>query len=96
MEDAMFKTVFKYPLPMRGNPIQMPKGARVLSLQVQYGDPQLWALVDPEAPEEPRQFRIFGTGHPMTITGGHTLEFIDTFQLDGGQLVFHVFEEVGS
>jgi len=41
----------------------------------------------------PRTFAIYGTGHKHEHVEG---TYIGTFQLDGGSLVFHVFEECGS
>lgn len=83
--------VYKYQLPLQDNfQLHLPEGARCLSVQVQYGTPCLWALVNPEAPVEKRQFRMAGTGHPIELV--ESLSFIDTFQLEGGSLIFHVFE----
>lgn len=88
------RTVFKYTLKEWGSvSIDMPKGAEVLGVQVQHGDAQLWALVDTSAELVTRQFRIYGTGHP--IEGSKYLRFVGTFQMHDGQLVFHVFEKVG-
>src|SRR5438094_593221 len=42
--------------------IKMPRGARVLTVQVQKGTPELWALCHAEAPLEDRTFLVFGTG----------------------------------
>ena len=70
--------------------IDMPKGARLLDVQEQHGQPQLWALVNPEEKElEARSFRAYGTGHPIKGAPG---QYVGTFQLDHGGLVFHVFE----
>lgn len=81
--------------------VDLPKGAQVLSVQEQRGKGIcMWVLV--EVPEfgddlsdivyERRRFRVFGTGQPLPSVG--ELKFIDTVQLSGGALVFHVFEEV--
>lgn len=86
------KRIFKYALPVTDEVrIAMPKGAEILSIQVQHGTPQIWALVDPQAPDERRHFRVIGTGHP--IEDHANLRYIATFQYAGG-LVFHVFEVV--
>lgn len=52
----------------------------------------LWVLVDPNAPEEPRSFSVYGTGHFMPDNPG---TFIGTFQMLGGDLIFHLFEDAG-
>jgi hypothetical protein len=71
--------------------IMMPIGAQVLSVQVHRGAPQLWAMVDETSPAEPRTFATVGTGHTMTKNAIYG-RFIGTYQLHGGDLVFHVFE----
>ena len=72
--------------------VQMPRGATVLSVQLQHGMPQVWALVDETAPQEPFTFAAYGTGNPMpeVVDFGR---FVGTYQLDDGALVFHVFEQ---
>ncbi len=85
----MSRQIWKYPVSGSCFTIQMPIGARVLSVQNQHGRPQMWALVDPENKTEPREFTFYGTGHPTPRWPG---EFIGTFQLDGGDLVFHLFD----
>lgn len=74
--------------------VEMPRGAQILDVQVQHGTPQMWALVDPEAPVERRQFRLAGTGHRVEMYGDQQPKHVGTFQLDGGALVFHLFEIV--
>lgn len=86
------KRVYKYHLDIQDEvSVMMPKGARVLSVQVQDGRPCLWAAVDPIQIElEKRTFRIAGTGHPIAddVIDG----FVGTIQMLDGRLVFHVFE----
>jgi hypothetical protein len=72
--------------------VQMPRGAQVLSVQMQGGAPQLWALVDEKASTEPRTFATYGTGNPMPEVADYG-RFVDTYQMHGGSLVFHVFEQ---
>lgn len=74
---------------------EMPKFAEVLSLQVQRNDLCMWVLVDPDMPPEQRHFVIVGTGNEVTSGDGQGLasdNFVGTFQMYGGGLVFHVFE----
>lgn len=68
--------------------LQIPIGARFLSVQMQEGQPQIWALVDENAQLEPRSLAIYCTGQPIWNNPGL---FIGTFQV--GAFVFHVFEE---
>jgi hypothetical protein len=83
--------VYKFPFAIDDRVvIPMPPRARILSVQVQHGVPCLWALVDFAVLEaQPYAFRIYGTGHPVDNAG----EYIGTFQMNGGDLVFHMFRE---
>ncbi len=85
--------IFKYPLRLSvgdRHEVMMPKGARVLSVDVQYREPTLWAQVDEENEPEKRVFRLVGTGHDFADQGAR---FIGTVILLNGDLVLHVFEE---
>jgi hypothetical protein len=69
--------------------MEMPKGARILSLQTQNGESCFWAMIpDTEAGWETRKFVLYGTGHPITEDN---LQYIGTFQQP--PYVFHLFEE---
>jgi hypothetical protein len=82
--------IYKFEVPIYDDAvIMMPKGARILSVQVQHGKPVLWALVDHNAPEVKRRFAVRGTGHDIDGLVG---EFVGTFQLRDGRLVFHLFD----
>lgn len=83
------KTIHKYPLDPRRPIVEMPIGAKVLSVQIQRGDVCLWALVDTSAEIERRAFIVLGTGHEVPDNDG---EFVATFQMEDLGLVFHVFE----
>lgn len=72
--------------------VQLPRGAKILSAQVQRERICLWALCDPEGETAARDIRMFGTGH--SVPDWDSLTFIDTVQLMGGNLVLHVFELV--
>ena len=83
------KTIWKFTLKPQCE-LLMPKGAEVLSAREQYGAVCLWVLVDPDATaQEARHFRVRGTGHSIEGDPGR---FIDTVTLQGGALVWHVFE----
>ena len=86
-------TIWKFQLAVDdGQVIHMPKGARILCVQLQRGVPHLWAVVDEKKPMQPRRIRTIGTGH--SFESNSNLAYIGTYQLDGGNLVFHVFEDV--
>ncbi len=87
----MSQVIFKYPFPVSDViNLDIPKGAYILTVQVQNEIPCIWALVDPEAPTESRGFRCFGTGHPIDVEI-HNTSYIGTFQLLGGSFVGHLF-----
>lgn len=91
--NKMAKTIWKYELKVTDSQrTEMPTGAKVLSVQVQFEKPCLWAMVDPERIMEHRTFRIYGTGHIIDINSNN-LQFIGTFQVSGGGYVFHLFEQ---
>lgn len=70
--------------------IELPMNAKLLSVQMQGELPQLWALVDENQPrKQGRRIAIYGTGNPMPDSPG---EYISTFQMHDGALVFHAFE----
>jgi len=87
--------IWKFPIDLyragrvTDNPvIEMPAGAKILTMQLQDHQPTLWAVVDPDAPKEPRQLHIVGTG--QAVPAGE-LTYLGTWQSNG--FVFHVFEE---
>jgi hypothetical protein len=84
----MMKRIYKYPLEITGvQPVDMPAGAKLLSVANQNGTLCLWAMVDTDAPNDRRVIVICGTGHAMDDAG---LIFIGTVLM--GPLVWHVFE----
>lgn len=86
------RVVWKYALEATDwQTIEMPGGAEVLTVQVQHGEPVLWALVDPDNELMERTFRMAGTGHRNLAYFGLG-RYVGTFQLEDGGLVFHVWE----
>ena len=71
--------------------IEMPKGAKILTFQVQMKDLCIWALVDPAQPFESRKFRFAGTGNKIE-EAEENLIYIGTSQEGDGGLVWHLFE----
>jgi hypothetical protein len=93
----MALAIWKYPLRVDDEQqVDMPIGAKVLSVGVQHGTLCVWALVDPTSKETtPRTFWIFGTGHafPKTWSTGNMAAFVGTVMMSNGFLVWHVFTE---
>ena len=85
-------TIWKYPLgtDLKDLTITPPSGARPLCVQKQSGMPQLWMLVDPDNPPEPRHIIIVGTGWDLSKCMA-ACDYVGTFQTDGGVVVWHVF-----
>ena len=86
------QAIWKFPMQCADKQIlALPKGAKVLCVQTQNDTPYMW-VVNPSvgvAATEERTFAIYGTGHQHESIGG---EYVGTFQLRSGLLVFHVFE----
>jgi len=87
------QTIWKFPLQIQDRTlIRIPEGAKILCVQIQNEAPCLWALVrQTDGPKQSRVFRIYAKGHQHEKISG---TYIGTFQLDGGALVFHVFEDI--
>ena len=75
----------------------MPIGAVVLTAQAQRDDICVWAVVDVNQSEtELRVFEVYPTGTTYLREDiGTDRKYINTVQLEGGALVFHVFEYLG-
>ncbi len=83
--------VWKYTLQTKDSQeISMPAGAQILTVQIQYGQLALWALVMPEAEPVSRTILMRGTGHEIELPG---LKYISTVQDLAGALVWHFFEK---
>lgn len=84
------RTIHKIPVASGLFHIQLPKGAKILTVQTQRGQPQMWALLDTLNDPERRSFIAFPTG--VEIAPDVHLDYIGTFQLADGARVFHLFE----
>ena len=86
--------IWKFPVAVTDSfSLSIPAGAQILSVQTQRGLPQMWALVDPQIPPEQRHFRTMGTGHKYPAELFGFCQYWGTFQMHGGALIWHVFEE---
>lgn len=87
----MNQTIWKYNVKIDDvQTVAMPEGAKLLSVQVQHNLVTIWAMVDPRNLNVNRIIQMAGTGHDMSerIMG----DFLGTFQIESGALVFHVFD----
>lgn len=84
----MTQVVWKWTLRDGENHLELPEGARILTMQMQGDDAQIWALVETEQrPLEQVTVWVVGTGVPLPE--GKDLGYIGTVQLFGGALVVH-------
>jgi hypothetical protein len=84
------RTIWKFSIKtMDEQTVQMPEGARVISVGAQNEIPCIWAMVETDNKPVARKFSTYGTGHEIRedfpIYAG-------TYMLHGGSLVFHVYE----
>jgi len=84
------KSVWKFLLPRPDDHVtlSMPIGSQPLHVANQQGESFLWALVDPGAPTDEFHFRWAGTGHPIEEPNA---EYVGTWMMDDGMLVWHLF-----
>lgn len=83
------RMIWKFPVSIAERfSVEMPAGAEILTVQMQGDTPCMWAIVDPDAFPEIRNFRMAGTGHELGQIGRH----IGTVQMAGGALIWHFFE----
>lgn len=83
-------TVWKYELNVDDKQwLELPRGYKYLSIQVQNEKPCLWVQVDTEAVQDSVLIVTYGTGHPMK---SKTDKFIGSYTLYSGSFVGHVFE----
>lgn len=78
------KTVYKYPT----GEIQIPKGAKVLTAEIQNEKVCIWAEVDTEQVLEHRTFHVYGTGHLIPEQACYVSTVFD------GAFVWHIYEVV--
>lgn len=87
-------SIWKFPLEIDDkSTLEMPRGAKILCLQVQKGRPCIWAIVEVNEPLVTRRFSTYGTGQNVPYPA-QLRNYVGTYQLDAGSLVFHVFEDV--
>jgi len=84
------KTVWKFNVSIQEDfSLLMPRGAKILKLDLQQGEPKIWALVDSDNPAEERNFIGRGTGH---LIDNPVCDHIGTVVMMNGTFVYHVFE----
>ncbi len=87
------RAIWKFPLDItETQDVRMPRGAKILSVQMQRGKLVLWAVVDPDKAIQERTFHVFGTGHdfPDWLS---VEQHVGTVQDMNGALIWHVFQQ---
>ena len=85
-------SIWKFKLLWREvQPVLLPSGAKVLTVQFQRDDLCVWAEVDSEATPVQTFFLIVGTGNPMPDVDMKNFRYLSTVQKDG--FVWHVYVE---
>lgn len=85
--------IYKYPLQVTDKQtIKLPSKHKILCVQIQGNGPCIWAMVNPYAPEEELLIETIGTGHEISTELEIRRNYIGTYQLQRGALVFHVFQ----
>jgi hypothetical protein len=83
------KRVFKYPVPVEDRfVVTASVDAKPMCIMMQYGQPQLWMLVDDGAVQAVHEFLLTGTGHPRDDLEG--TQYVGSVLVEMG-LVFHLF-----
>lgn len=96
-------SVWKFDLELKDlQAVDMPRGAQLLHVDVQFQGvaehAKVWALVEPAQPTARRLISVHGTGHfvnrmaSTTDPVGTLPEYVSSFDVNGGLLVFHVFD----
>lgn len=84
--------IYKYGLKIIDEQaLELPVGARILTLKTQNDLPFIWATVDPDAKLEKRNFYTYGTGHALP-NDMSMMMYLGTYIVPN--LVFHVFEQI--
>jgi len=85
------RTIYKYPLQVIDEQaIKIHGGSKILTVQVQAGIPCLWVEVETTNTMSSRRIFVHGTGHTVHEDAE---DYIGSFQLMNGSLVFHVYSE---
>lgn len=86
------RTIYKTPIFADSRSVELPPGAKPLTVQLQHGEPCIWweVLVDLEETQSPVSYPIWAIGTGHLIPPGATV-YCGTFQLPEHDLVFHIY-----
>lgn len=86
------RVIYKYEVTTEPD-MQLPVGAKILTVGTQDLRVYLWAIVNPQANTETRRISYIGTGHTFSEENRRP-EYIGTVHLPEVGLVWHIFEEM--
>lgn len=88
----IIRSIFRYDVPVDDQWHTIPLSGQVVRVGARFRDVvEFWALHTAGAPQFERQFRVFGTGHPMPAEA-HTYVGSAEIRLPVGRLVWHLME----
>jgi hypothetical protein len=88
------RKIYKYPIALKEcQTVDLTKGARVLTAQLQNGEIVMWAEVDPDEPMRVWLVYTVGTGTSF-IADEHPGEYVATVQR--GEFVWHLYARPAS
>lgn len=80
------KSIWKFPLEITDHQtIEVPLGSAPLTVQLQYGQPAAWLVVDPSRESVKFDIECYGTGNPFH---GAVEDYLGTVHMSG---VWHFF-----
>lgn len=89
----MSNQIYKYPLKiLSSQTVEMPEDAYILNIQMQRGQPVMWAAVDTNKPKTPLRIRMLGTGTGMNSNINPDF-YLGTVQ-EGSGMVWHYFSDL--
>lgn len=92
------KMILKYPLGMNIHhnavyEVDMPRGAKILDVQLEGDMPVIWAIVNPKRETRKYVFQVFATGFEMHDYEKKNFHYLATVQQKGlTTFVWHIFE----
>lgn len=82
--------IYKYPLKLKAShTVELPQGAKILSVQEQNDAVFFWALVDPELKTSDFHFQCFNTGYPCIPD--ELGDFVATIEEGEAKHIWHIF-----
>lgn len=92
VEERGMSRIYRYVLKaVDVQDIEMSEGAQVIHVAAQFENICLWAVVDITRPIVKRRIGVIPTGMDFISEG---TQYLGTAMLQGGNLVFHIFEKL--